>query len=333
MQPKASYRPDIDGLRAIAVILVIAYHVALPGITGGFVGVDVFFVISGFLITRLLYEELEGTSQIDLARFYARRFKRLFPALLLVIAASVLVWAVFFVGVPDETQLFAESVRYGTFGFANVFFQHNTTGYFDIDAETMPLLHFWSLAVEEQFYLVWPVLLLTCGRFGSLESLGRRVLIALAVLSITSFVGTEFLLRTGQRPGAFYWMPPRAWELGLGGLVYFARPSFEARWAKHRGLLTSLGLAGIVAIVVSGAVFDERTRFPGTTAALPALATAMIMVAGGVASTVVDRFLSRPWMVALGALSYGWYLWHWPLLVFARLHALGGLPPLAHARV
>lgn len=122
MQSKAFYRPDIDGLRAIAVILVIAYHAVLPGITSGFVGVDVFFVISGFLITRLLYEELKVTSRIDLAGFYARRFKRLFPALLLVIVTSVLVWAVFFVGVPDETELFAGSVRYGTFGFANIFF-------------------------------------------------------------------------------------------------------------------------------------------------------------------------------------------------------------------
>lgn len=155
-------------------------------------------------------------------------------------------------------------------------------------------------------------------------------MITLALLSIASFMGTEFLLGSGQQPGAFYWMPPRAWELGLGGLVYLARPSFEARLAKTRGLLTGLGLAGIMTIIVSSTIFDEGTRFPGATAALPALATAMIMLAGGTASTVVDRFLSRQWMVALGTLSYGWYLWHWPLLVFARLHSLGGLPPLAH---
>ncbi len=330
MQSKAFYRPDIDGLRAIAVILVIAFHAVLPGSTGGFVGVDVFFVISGFLITRLLYEELKATSGIDLAGFYARRFKRLFPALLCVVVASILVWAVFFVGIPEETELFAESVHYGTFGFANIFLHDHTLDYFDIDAETMPLRHFWSLAVEEQFYLVWPVLLLTCGRSGSHKSLGRRVMITLALLSIAAFVGTEFLLESGQQTGAFYWMPPRAWELGLGGLVYFVRPSFEARWAENRGLLTGLGLVGMIAIIVSVTVFDEGTRFPGATAALPALATAMIMLAGGTASTVVDRFLSRPWMVALGTLSYGWYLWHWPLLVFARLHSLEELPPLAH---
>lgn len=330
MKSKAFYRPDIDGLRAIAVILVIAYHAALPGITGGFVGVDVFFVISGFLITRLLYEELAATSRIDLAGFYARRFKRLFPALLFVIVTSIVIWGAFFVGIPVETELFAESVRYGAFGFANIFFQRHTAGYFDVAGDLMPLLHFWSLAVEEQFYLVWPLLLLTCGRSGSRESLEKRVAMTLALLSIAAFVGAEYLLRTGQQPAAFYWMPPRAWELGLGGLVYLARPGFEARWAKSRGLLTGLGLVGIVAMIVSGAVFDARTRFPGAMAAVPALATAMIILAGGTASTLVDRFLSRSWMVALGTLSYGWYLWHWPLLTFARLHSLGGLPPLAH---
>ena len=215
-----NYRPDIDGLRAIAVFVVVAYHAGFSGFTGGYVGVDVFFIISGFLITGMLYAEAENTGTISLEYFYAKRFKRLYPALLFVIAITIVAWAIFFLGIPSKTLSFIKSIRYSIFGFANIFFKKNTGGYFDLASEEMPLLHFWSLAVEEQFYFLWPLLILICSKIKfRYLILKNKVLIALSILVVTSFITSEYLILNNRSNEAFYYMHAPAWELGLGGLL------------------------------------------------------------------------------------------------------------------
>ena len=318
------YRADIDGLRAIAVAIVVAFHAHLTGFDGGFVGVDVFFVISGYLITKLLVNELERTGTLSFAGFYAKRFKRLYPALLFLLTAVIALWCLFFLGIEKETRLFVKSVQYSVFGFANFFFMNNTGGYFDGAAEEMPLLHFWSLAVEEQFYFIWPLLLWGASRLKWLgASVARRSLTALAALSVLSFILTQYLLSQGQQPQAFYMMLPRAWELGLGGMLALSTLSLPG---PRTALAVSVVGAGLILYPVTA--YSALTVFPGLSAAVPALGTALLILAGTGHNSWVQRALSSRLMVKVGLLSYGWYLWHWPFLALLRVHYLGEIPPL-----
>ncbi|MCB1932395.1 acyltransferase family protein [Accumulibacter sp.] len=323
-QAPARYRPDIDGLRAIAIMAVVFYHAGFPGFSGGFVGVDVFFVISGFLITALLFNEAAATGRVSLSAFYARRVRRLMPAGLLVVAATLLLGALFMPPVSDEQRALARSAMAVAFFASNFYFFATTGGYFDAPSFSMPLLHTWSLAVEEQYYLLWPLLMLLLFRLSrpsSGESTMRtRVLWALAVmLAMSLALSVGF---TGSHQDfSFYLLPARVWEFAIGGIVGLAGTAFYHRLRRWGEALAGVGLA---LIAFSVGVLDDGTPFPGSAAALPVFGAALLIV-GMTANEQgrVRRLLASRPMVFVGLLSYSWYLWHWPLLSFYRIHGLG----------
>lgn len=288
--------PAIDGLRAIAVLAVVAYHAGLP-LPAGFVGVDVFFVISGYLITRLLADELRETGRIDFMAFYARRVRRIFPAAAVVVL-SVLVASAFLLG-PEQrshTSLSAGSAL--VFG-ANVFFQFMSGGYFDDAAETMPLLHLWSLSVEEQFYLLWPLLVATLPR--------RWLRPGIVALALASFALCEWWVGRGSSAG-FYQMPARFWELAAGGLLATLPTRALPRWAAPAGLLATLWAC--------------VSAYYSAVGVLPAVAGSALLIAAIHGGARVPLLELRP-VVAIGLVSYSLYLWHWPLLAFYRATSIG----------
>jgi peptidoglycan/LPS O-acetylase OafA/YrhL len=320
-QRDPTYRTDIDGLRALAIIGVVAYHVRLPGISGGFVGVDVFFVISGYVITQLLARHLEATDRLSLADFYARRIRRLFPALALMLLVTVLL-GYFLLSPTGPRQEFTKSSIASLLFVANYYFLNTTGGYFDAPAELKPLLNLWSLSVEEQFYAVWPLTLILISMFTA--SARRRVWIlgAIALITVISFVYSSLLVRSNPS-AAFFVAGSRAWELGIGAMLALSLPNPSPRKAFIGGVISSIGLAMIVGAYVW---IHSATRFPGPGALLPVLGAAMVIGGNGLApaSTTARLLGARP-MVAIGLVSYGWYLWHWPLLAFA--HARNMMQP------
>jgi peptidoglycan/LPS O-acetylase OafA/YrhL len=217
------YREDIDGLRALAITSVIFYHANFSVFSGGFVGVDVFFVISGFLITRLLASEILASGTLSFSRFYGRRMKRLLPPLVVVLVATLLLWEFFVPGVRDEIGKLSASARYSVFGLGNIYFLKNTDGYFDGNANEKPLLHLWSLGVEEQFYFVWPWVIFLAYR---IKQQLKHVLLLAILIWILSFVGAHQYLSLGKKSEAFYLPGLRAWELMTGAIVALSGKAF-----------------------------------------------------------------------------------------------------------
>lgn len=321
---ETKYRPDIDGLRAIAILAVVFYHAGFPGFSGGFVGVDVFFVISGFLITTLLFNEAAATGRVNLSAFYARRVRRLMPAGLLVVAVTLLLGGIFMAPVSDDQRSLARSAVTVAFFGSNFFFFNMTNGYFDAPTFKMPLLHTWSLAIEEQYYLIWPLLMLLVfrlSRASHAESpMRKRTLWALGVMLLASLavcIGTT----PAYQNFAYYLLPARVWEFAIGGLAGLAGPAF---YARLRWCAEGLAVAGIALIAYSVVALNEGRSFPGWVAILPVLG-ATLLIAGMTAKEggfVRGLLASRP-MVLIGLLSYSWYLWHWPLLSIYRTYNLG----------
>ncbi|HEY1838518.1 MAG TPA: acyltransferase family protein [Rhizomicrobium sp.] len=307
------YRGDIDGLRAIAVLTVVFYHFGIPPFTGGFVGVDVFFVISGFLITSLIHAEM-AQKRFSVAQFYERRIRRIFPALFLVlIAASVLSLVVLF---PDDLRHFAQSLE-ATVVFGSNFLFRNTAGYWDIAARHKPLLHTWSLAVEEQYYVLFPAILYFAGKGG--EWLQRATIAAIFIVSLA----LSIVIVHRDPTSAFYLLPYRAWELMLGGLIAVGG------WAAPpnrivREIFCAVGLALILYGVFA---YSPETPFPGAAALAPCGGTALLIYAGQ-RETAVSSLLATAPMRGVGLISYSLYLWHWPMLVFARYALFGDLSAL-----
>jgi peptidoglycan/LPS O-acetylase OafA/YrhL len=305
-----TFRPDIEGLRGIAVLLVVAFHAQISLWHGGFLGVDVFFVLSGYLITGLLWRDLETIGKLDLMGFYARRARRLLPASALVVAFTVVTGTLLLS--PIEQIHYAKTALATTLYISNLWFVRQASDYFAPETDTNPLLHTWSLAVEEQFYLVWPALV--WAGFRLLRS--RQGLCKfLAVVSSLSLVACIWLTRTNQ-PWAFFGSPARAWEFGLGGIASLLPATLLAnRSAKLIASWTSLAvLLGAAALLTPG------QGFPGARALIPVLATATLLVAGAAGVPVgASRMLAHPVLQWFGRLSYSWYLWHWPLLVYAGL--------------
>jgi peptidoglycan/LPS O-acetylase OafA/YrhL len=321
----AGYRPDIDGLRALAVTSVVAYHVGLPGVAGGFVGVDIFFVISGFLITGLLLDEVRTTGTIDLLAFYARRARRLLPAFFLVLAVTSILAALFLLPVNKEMSRFGTSAIHAALYVSNFYFARTGGGYFAAPTEMFPLLHTWSLAVEEQFYLIWPCVLVlltyltrSCG-----ARYARHVLALLTVIFVASFA-TSWWGSNGEGEevqAAFYLIFSRAWELAIGAFLAWALPYVVMR---SRVIGESLCVVGLAAITAAIATLDATAPYPGVAALLPTLGTAALIAGGTIAPrSWCARLLASPPAVAVGLLSYSWYLWHWPLLALARTETLG----------
>jgi peptidoglycan/LPS O-acetylase OafA/YrhL len=297
-----NYRPDVDGLRAVAVLLVLLFHARI-GCPGGYVGVDVFFVISGYLITGLILKQ-QRAGTFRLRDFWHRRIRRIVPASSVMVFATLAAGCVLF---PSDYDELAESALAQQLMLSNVYFWRNT-GYFAGPADLKPLLHTWSLAVEEQFYVLYPFLLLLLGRLSPRHA--SRVLIG---ATLASFVLSEWGVR--NFPSAtFFLLPTRAWELLLGGLLCFTRPLGDSR----RWLSLFVGVAGLCAVVVSASCFDENTQFPGTAALLPCVGAAMCIYSNSGTPNLAGRLLSLKPVVFVGLISYSLYLWHWPVLALSR---------------
>ncbi|HRO63184.1 acyltransferase family protein [Thermomonas sp.] len=321
-----TYRRHIDGLRAVAVLAVVAFHAGVPWLPGGYVGVDVFFVVSGFLITGLLLREFETRGDISLVGFYERRVRRLAPALLLVLAVTLVLGALFLVPIGGEQQGLAKSTIATLLLGSNVWFAHATGGYFDAPAAAQPLLHTWSLSVEEQFYLVWPALLLLASRWAKRRGRDpdRAAAATLALVGLASLVLSIVTTRTHPE-FAFFGSPTRAWEFAIGGLAFF----LIRRRSAPIPLAQPLALLGLAAIIWACVSFVEgETPFPGWRAGIPALGAALVILGGEHNERGwCTRWLTLRPMVFIGLLSYSLYLWHWPLLVVARLETLGEIGP------
>ena len=303
------FRPDIEGLRGLAILIVVLFHCGVPGVFGGFVGVDVFFVLSGFLITGLLVAEVQKTSELSLVQFYARRVRRLLPASALSLVVTLLIGAMILA--PRELDVAGHASRAAALYISNMFFDRNAGDYFAPDVKLNPILHTWSLAVEEQFYLFWPLLLsLSLVWWKSI----RALVIGLFLLTVFSLgIGVWFTAKGGTF--AFYELPARAWEFGMGGLaVLLPRGAMKI----PSGWWLVSGWLGIIAILSSSHFIAGETGFPGWIAMIPVMGTALALVAGSeLPNRGVSIMLSSASLQALGRISYSWYLWHWPFLVFS----------------
>ncbi len=301
------YRREIDGLRAVAVVPVILFHGGFDLFSGGYVGVDVFFVISGYLITSILISDLEAGT-FSIARFYERRARRILPALFVVMLAC-LPFAWMWMS-PWFLKDFAQSLIAVVFFSSNVLFWLQE-GYFAVDSELKPLLHTWSLAVEEQYYLLFPIFLLVMWRFRR-----DRVFWSIAAIALASFVASAWGARNAPSTN-FYLAPFRAWEPFAGSLAAFY---LRGRGPRSSDLMSGVGLA---LILVSIFWYDKDTPFPGIYALAPVVGTALIVLFAG-QTTLVARLLSTGPFVGIGLVSYSAYLWHQPLFAFARLHSFSG---------
>lgn len=311
---KADFRFEIQGLRAIAVLLVVVFHLWPQALTGGFVGVDVFFVISGYLITGLLAREADASGRISLSQFYARRIKRLLPAATVVLlavaaAAYLLMPEIYWHGTAME-------ILASAFYFENWWLAYNATDYFEQDAIASPLRHFWTLSVEEQFYIIWPLLMIAAfgiagirkSRWGLFAVLGLLFIVSLAYSIWITPRYTEF---------AYFATTARAWEMALGGLLAIA----HRHWRPAPQLARWLGLAGLAAIVAAGIGYSTATAFPGYAALLPTSGAALVILAGGAEQGRWSGYGLLRWspMQFIGGISYSMYLWHWPVIVFYQL--------------
>ncbi len=304
------YRPEIDGLRALAVLLVLAYHAQL-GFPGGYVGVDVFFVISGYLITRLLMKELrEGT--FSYLGFWLRRFRRLVPAAALF--STFMAVSGYLLLLPDELESLGGALMAQPLLCANVYFSMVIEdGYFGTSPETQPMLHTWSLGLEEQFYLLYPLLLLFLWKA---KPLRERLPACLGVLLVLSLVLTA-VLSVGYPIFTFFNLPTRAWELLLGALLAF----FPRIITLHTSLAEVLGWLGLGLILFSAVIFGDGRTLPGTAMLLPCLGAALFIFINE-KPTSSGRFMSTKPVVWIGLISYSLYLWHWPIIAYADYFSL-----------
>ncbi|HEY6255738.1 MAG TPA: acyltransferase family protein [Xanthobacteraceae bacterium] len=311
------YLPFVDGLRAISILAVVAYHVGAPGISGGFVGVDIFFVISGFLIINQIKAEL-ASDRFSILSFYARRSLRILPPFLVVLAATY-VAAPFILPTTAVYWDFIPSAALSPLMVSNIVFLL-TQGYFDISGIEKPLLHTWTLSVEEQFYLWAPILLALVFRLGN-RRFGAMAAVIGIVLGGISLAGTIAQHSSNGQNGAFYLTHWRTWEFLAGGFIGERLVSGVSRLPGVMG--EAIGWIGFGSIVLAIVAFDAGMPYPSSNAVLPVAGAALIILAGlAKPGTTVPRLLSLRWLVAIGLVSYGWYLWHWPILSFIRIARL-----------
>jgi peptidoglycan/LPS O-acetylase OafA/YrhL len=324
---RLGFRPDIEGLRAVAIALVVAAHAKVPGLAGGFVGVDVFFVLSGYLITGLLLQEFQQTGRLRLAVFYARRLQRLLPALLLALACTVAAAAVLLA--PFEQLAQTGAAAAAATWTSNLYFALADLDYFGPAADSNLFLHTWSLGVEEQFYLLWPALLLFllgAWRWQGQRADFRRLRLGLLATVAVCLALSVLLTHAAPRLG-FYLVVSRGWQFALGALVFLgaAPGALPSGLDRLRG---PLGWAGLVAILAAAALLDARTPYPGLWALLPALGTAAVLAAGAGDGDArqVGKLLGLAPLQGIGRVSYAWYLWHWPVLLLGLTLVDAGNP-------
>ena len=310
--PKARmlYRKEIDGLRALAVLPVILFHAGIPAFGGGFVGVDVFFVISGYLITSIiLAEKQEGT--FTLSGFYERRARRILPALFAVMAICVAVAWFYFL--PDQMKTFGQGISASAAFSANIYSYLKGDDYFGLQSEANPILHLWSLALEEQYYLIFPLAVMAGWQFGRRALLAFVAVVALISLAAAHWGSTRFPVAT------FYLLPARAWELLAGSLIAFLLAE-RCELPSTPALRESLGLAGLALIVVAVFTFDRSTPFPSLYALVPTIGAVLIILFAS-QGTIAGKLLGSRLPVGIGLISFSAYLWHQPLFAFYRLLA------------
>lgn len=302
-----NYRADIDGLRCIAVVSVLLYHFGFGWVSGGYVGVDIFFVISGYLITSIILKECH-TQKFSLIDFYERRLRRIIPAAFIVIMATFLVAHKLLF--PADYKEYAYSVISTVFYVSNIFFWKQS-GYFETASEQKPLLHTWSLGVEEQFYIFFPIFIMIAYRF-----LPKKILFyGLLFLVLASLALSEYLVSgLAKYEAAFYLLPSRAWELGVGALLAFhIIPNLKIKFLNN---ITAL--IGVLALFISIFFYQKITPFPGVYALLPCIGTALLLYAGQNSGGMVTSVLSLKPFTFIGKISYSLYLWHWPLVAYAQ---------------
>ena len=300
------YRADIDGLRAVAVLAVVLNHLSSSLVSGGFVGVDVFFVISGYLITRIIGREIDQ-GRFSFARFYERRARRIFPALFVVLAATLA--AGYWLLLPSD-YLHALRAALATMGFAsNMLLWYQQSSYFEAtEIKLDPFLHTWSLSVEEQFYLLFPIFLLICHRYWH-----KRMVWILLFCAAVSLAGAAMVVE-GNRTAVYFLSPFRAWELLAGSLLaYGALPVIRSRLLRE-----ALSAGGLTAILLACWLYRDATVFPGLAALAPVLGAAAVIHAGSSGPTIAGQLLQLRPVVYVGLISYSLYLWHWPLIVLAQ---------------
>jgi len=304
---KSEYRSDIDGLRAIAVILVVIFHAGFSFIPGGFVGVDVFFVISGFLITGIIHKELEN-NRFSFAHFYKRRIRRLMPALFAVIMITSL-FAVFIL-LPSDLASYGKSVISVVLSMSNFYFWRENGGYFGGNVQEVLLLHTWSLSVEEQYYLLWPLFLVMTAKYLK----HKFYLWTLAAITVASVFFSQWVSEI-TFGAAYYLLPTRAFELLIGSLLALSWNRLPLLSPFLLNVLSALGLGLILGAAI---ILNESSNFPGFNALIPTIGTALLLYTGRSNKPLVNRLLSLSPIVWLGLTSYSLYLWHWPIVVFIR---------------
>lgn len=315
-----SFRSDIEGLRAIAVLGVLAFHAGVPHLAGGYAGVDVFYVISGYLITLLMMRDLRGTSRGSvrafLADFYARRARRILPAATVVLVATLVVAAL--VQNPLENATVGGDARATGLFVANIRFASQASDYFAAGSAPSPFLQYWSLSVEEQYYVIWPLVLFVLAALARPRRSEGIPRAGLAVIAVASFAICTLWMRTNPIY-AFYLIPARAWELALGAMLALYEDRLATLAAGVRTLLATVGLLAIAATMI---LYRASTPFPGVTALLPTVGTALVIGAGcgGSDALPTTRLLSLAPLQLLGRYSYSLYLWHWPVLMLRSEH-------------
>ncbi|HEY8189195.1 MAG TPA: acyltransferase, partial [Micavibrio sp.] len=309
MNPSRTYEPEIDGLRALAVMVVVLYHAGFKGFDGGFVGVDIFFVISGYLITRNILSDI-GAGTFSFREFYIHRARRIFPAMYATMVLCAI--AGFFIFSPLDLERLGASIVYASAALPNIFFWQES-GYWDTSKQFKPLLHFWSLGVEEQFYFFWPLLLLWLHRATRRAETLFRLILSLSVITL---LASQYMI-TKDATAAFYLTPFRVFEFGIGALLIWAKPFFDRLSGRIKEACL---LCALAAIILSVRKYSELMPFPGFAALVPALAAAVIIGARTARfSGLIFRNRGAIW---LGLISYSLYLVHWPVLVFANYYSL-----------
>lgn len=328
------YRSDIEGIRAIAILFVVGYHGKIPGLSGGYIGVDVFFVLSGYLITSILVRELVETGTIDILEFYSRRARRLLPASAAMLLMTILLSSVVYA--PFEQRIIANSATSAATYLSNIYFAKTATDYFGALLETNPFLHTWSLSVEEQFYFAWPVFLLFIFRASKYTPKSKELTFIYLFSLIIGLVGLSFALSLyltfRRQQMAFFLAPSRAWEFAIGAMgvllnnqEMFRVPLFGNVISRSWLLFTrnirvnnAIGCLSFCGILFSALIFDRKMSFPGFAAIIPAISTLFLILSSSAQpDSLISKLLSLRCFSIVGRLSYSWYLWHWPVLVIA----------------